>query len=57
MFTHQERQLDVSALAIGRLLRDARAIYQAVGTARPQSQSYWDGYIRALEIVLEMENE
>jgi hypothetical protein len=82
MHSQQERQLDVSAASVKRLLKDARfqnrmaksrelryneSYQKSLEDGRqwepkslyevPQHSHYWQGYIRALEIVLEMENE
>lgn len=53
----QERQLDVSAPAVKRLLMDAYASTRGLDAQAHYARTYWDGYIRALEVVLEMENE
>jgi hypothetical protein len=53
----QERQLDVTAPAVKRLLTAAVANTQRLSIEEHYARTYWDGYIRALEVVLEMENE
>jgi len=53
----QERTLDVSAPAVRRLLLDAHENSRSLDAESHYARTYWDGYIRALETVIEMENE
>jgi len=57
MSYQQERNLDVSAPAVRRLLMDARQSSRSLDDKAHYARTYWDGYIRALETVMEMENE
>jgi hypothetical protein len=52
-----ERNLDVSVTAIKSLLIDAYSRYEQAFRAGDPDQRYWDGYIRALHHVLEMEGQ
>jgi len=52
-----ERNLDVSVAAIKSLLIDAYSRYEQAFRAGDPDQRYWDGYIRALHHVLEMEGQ
>ena len=52
-----DRQLDVSILAIKQLLIDAYSSYDKAFKNGDPEQRYWDGYIRALHHVIEMEDE
>jgi len=52
-----ERNLDVSVGAIKGLLIDAYTNYEKAFRARDPDQRYWDGYIRALHHVLEIEGQ
>ena len=52
-----ERNLDVSVSSIKSLLIDAYAKYEKAFRAGDLDQRYWDGYIRALHHVLEMEGQ
>lgn len=53
----QERQLDVSRPALVRLLEYAQNISSKTTDREHYTRTYWDGYIRALETVLDMEDE
>jgi len=50
---NEEKAIDVPRAAVARLMKWAQQSQQQPG----QSQDYWAGYFRALEHVLEMENE
>lgn len=52
-----ERNLDVSVGAIKSLLIDAYTNYEKAFRAGDPDQRYWDGYIRALHHVIEMEGQ
>lgn len=52
-----EHRLDVSVEAVKRLLIDAYTKYDQAFRAGDPDQRYWDGYLRALHHVLEMEGE
>ena len=52
-----DRQLDVSILAIKQLLIDAYTSYEKAFKNGDPEQRYWDGYIRALHHVIEMEGQ
>ena len=52
-----ERNLDVSVSSIKSLLIDAYSKYDKAFGAGDPDQRYWDGYIRALHHVLEMEGQ
>ena len=52
-----DRQLDVSILAIKQLLIDAYTNYDKAFRNGDRDQFYWDGYIRALHHVIEMEGQ
>ena len=52
-----ETKLDVSKEAVKRLLSDAYAHYQGHFDKKDGQDLYWDGYIRALHHVLEMEGQ
>jgi hypothetical protein len=55
---NEERQLDVSAGAVKRLILDGMERYnEAVKSGYKYGEAYYDGYIRALKHVLEAENE
>lgn len=51
-----EKTIDVERSAIVRLHKEALAKIETLGTWEA-NYHYWNGYIRALEHVLEMENE
>jgi hypothetical protein len=55
--TTLDRPLDVSVLAIKNLLIDAYSRYDKAFREGDPDQRYWDGYIRALHHVIEMEDE
>lgn len=52
-----DRQLDVSIIAIKQLLIDAYTSYERAFRNGDPEQRYWDGYIRALHHVIEMEGQ
>ena len=52
-----ERNLDVSVSSINSLLVDAYGRYEKAFRAGDPDQRYWDGYIRALHHVIEMEDQ
>lgn len=55
---NEEKKLDVTVGTIKRLLIDAYARYNdGVKDGAHYVSSYWDGYIRALQHVLEQEAE
>lgn len=55
---NEERQLDVSVGTIKRMLIMAYDGYnEAMKDEAKRAAAYWDGYIRALQHVLEQENE
>ena len=57
-YAMSEQQLDVSRKAVKGLLIDAYKRCQAAEDEGARCvASYWGGYIRALQHVLEMENE
>jgi hypothetical protein len=53
----QERPIDVSRPALIRLLQYAHSISSKTTDREHYTRTYWDGYIRALETVLDMEDE
>lgn len=53
----KEPKLDVSREAVKGLLIDAYNNYEKSFQDRSVNQFYWDGYIRALHHVLEMEGQ
>jgi hypothetical protein len=53
----QERSIDVSRPALIRLLQYAHSISSKTTDREHYTRTYWDGYIRALETVLDMEDE
>jgi hypothetical protein len=53
----QERPIDVSRPALIRLLQYAHSISNKTTEHEHYTRTYWDGYIRALETVLDMEDE
>jgi hypothetical protein len=57
--TGPEKPLDVSKEAIQRLMAAAKTEYDKAheGQVRVEMACYWDGYIRGLELVLEMEDQ
>jgi hypothetical protein len=56
--TDDNTQLDVSVGLCKRLLIDAYSRYnEAVKTGAHHVASYWDGYIRGIQHVLEAQNE
>lgn len=56
--TKSEQRIDVERSAVVRLMEVARRRYQqAVDKIWPLNQNYLEGYMRALEDVLAMENE
>lgn len=53
-----DRPLDLSLMVIKRLLEDAYGHYnQAIMSDAKHVASYWDGYIRACQHILEAEKE
>ena len=52
-----ERQLDVSVEAVKRLLINSYTMYEQAFRNGDPDQRYWDGYIRALHHVIEMEDQ
>lgn len=52
-----DRKLDVSVEAVKKLLIDAYGDYEKAFRAGDPDQRYWDGYIRALHHVIEMEGQ
>jgi hypothetical protein len=53
-----ERQLDVSLGTLTRLKEMAvRAYNEAMSASQPGSAGYWDGYIRAIDHVLEADGQ
>lgn len=52
-----DRKLDVSVEAVKKLLIDAYGNYEKAFRAGDSDQRYWDGYIRALHHVIEMEGQ
>lgn len=52
-----ERKLNVSVEAVKGLLIDAYIRYEKAFHAGDPDQRYWDGYIRALHHVIEMEDQ
>jgi hypothetical protein len=57
MFITTEPSIDVSRPALIRLLSYARENSSKTASQEHYTRIYWDGYIRALETVLEMEDE
>ena len=52
-----EPTLDVSTEAVKNLLIDAYKSYNQAFDSKDPNHKYWDGYIRALHHVLEMEHQ